>query len=136
MHPPLSLPTKRVLCTMLGLWCVTATADPPPASVRPLLEHRIAAAPTLGLQLLEVSYPPGGASSSHRHDAEVAVYVLEGHLRMQVAGGPVVTIGPGETFYETPTDVHVTSANASDTEPARFIVFMVKQQAPAKKATP
>jgi quercetin dioxygenase-like cupin family protein len=134
MHLPLAAQVKRILPAMLALWSVTASAEPPPASVRPLLEHRIAAAPTLGLQLLEVSYPPGGATASHRHDAEVAVYVLEGHLRMQVAGGDVVTIGPGETFYETPSDVHVTSANASETEPARFIVFMVKQQAPAKKA--
>ena len=35
-----------------------------------------------------VTYPPGGASPPHRHDAHVFVYVLEGELIMQVQGGP------------------------------------------------
>ena len=53
------------------------------------------------------------------------VYVLEGHVNMQVKGGPLLTLGPGETFYESPTDIHVVSANASKTEPAKLLAVFV-----------
>ena len=78
--------------------------------------------------MLELSYPAGGASLPHRHDAQVFVYVLEGELSMQVQGGPVVTLRPGQTFYEAPADVHLVSGNASNTSAARFLVFMVKDK--------
>ena len=51
---------------------------------------------------------------------------------MQVKGGKEVTLGPGQTFYESPTDIHTVSRNASSTERAKFLVFFVKQKgAPA-----
>jgi hypothetical protein len=31
-----------------------------------------------------------------------------------------------EVFYESPTDVHIVSRNASDTQPAKLLVFYVK----------
>jgi quercetin dioxygenase-like cupin family protein len=58
----------------------------------------------------------------------VFVYVLEGHVVMQVKGGPKLTLGPGQTFYESPTDIHSVSANASSTEPAKFLVVMLKNK--------
>ncbi len=45
---------------------------------------------------------------------------------MQVAGGELQTLGPGEMFYESPDDIHTVSQNASDTEPAKFIVHIIK----------
>ena len=81
--------------------------------------------------MLTVTYPPGGASLPHRHDSQVFVYVLEGELLMQVTGGPKVTLRPGDTFYESPTDVHAVSANASQTAPAKFLVFIVKDKGAA-----
>jgi quercetin dioxygenase-like cupin family protein len=56
------------------------------------------------------------------------VYVLEGSIIMQVAGKEPVTLKPGETFYENPDDIHAKSANASQTEPAKFVVFIVKDK--------
>ena len=47
---------------------------------------------------------------------------------MQVKGGPRMTLGPGEMFYESPADIHSVSANASSTEPAKFLVFMLKDK--------
>lgn len=76
--------------------------------------------------VLEIDLAPGQSSQSHRHDAHVFVYVLEGRVNMQVEGGEVQTLGPGEMFYESPGDVHTVSANASDTEPARFLVHMIR----------
>jgi len=73
-----------------------------------------------------VEYPPGGSSAEHRHNAHTFVYVLEGSVVMQVKGGKEVTLGPGQTFYESPDDVHTVSKNASRTAPAKFLVFFVK----------
>lgn len=76
--------------------------------------------------VVEVDLPPGRTSQPHRHNAHVFVYVLEGTVRMQVEGGELQTLSAGEMFYENPTDVHVVSENASDTEPARILVHIIK----------
>ena len=84
-----------------------------------------------GLMLL-VTYPPGSEDVVHRHDAHGFIYVLEGTVVMQVRGGERVTLGAGQTFYEGPDDVHVLGYNASRVLPAKFVVFLVKNQgAPA-----
>lgn len=78
--------------------------------------------------MLTVEYEPGASSTKHRHDAHVFVYVLEGSVIMQVEGGKAITLGPGETFYESPKDVHSVSKNASATKSAKFLVFIVKDK--------
>jgi len=78
--------------------------------------------------VLEVTYPPGAESNTHRHNAHTIVYVLEGSVKMAVAGGETKTLGRGEVFYETPDDVHTVSMNASDTEPAKILVFFLKEK--------
>ena len=78
--------------------------------------------------MLTVDIPPGAASPSHRHNAHTFVYVLEGVVEMQVKGGPLQTLKVGETFYELPTDVHSVSRNASKTQPAKILVFFVKDK--------
>ncbi len=75
----------------------------------------------------EINLAPGQPSSPpHRHNAHVFVYVLEGRVNMQVAGGELVTLAPGEMFYENPDDIHAVSENASDTESAKFLVHIIK----------
>ena len=76
--------------------------------------------------VLEVELAPGQGSQPHRHNAHVFVYVLEGEVEMQVAGGELMRLGPGEMFYENREDVHTVSRNASDTEPAKFLVHILK----------
>lgn len=76
--------------------------------------------------VLEINLAPGQESQPHRHNGHVFVYVLEGSINMQVAGGELVTLGPGEMFYENPNDIHEVSQNASSTEPARFLVHIIK----------
>jgi quercetin dioxygenase-like cupin family protein len=82
--------------------------------------------------MLTVEYPPGGSDPIHRHNAHAFVYVLEGSIVMQVRGGKETILTPGQTFYEGPDSVHVVGRNASQTKPAKFLVFMVKDKgAPA-----
>lgn len=76
--------------------------------------------------MITVNYAPGEFSAPHRHNAHTLVYVLEGTVEMQVAGGDVVTLEAGDTFYESPDDIHEVSRNASDTQSARFLVFFIK----------
>lgn len=110
-------------------------ADPGPAAVKQLMTKDLVAATGKEVLMSTVTYPPGGASPPHRHDAQVFVYVLEGELIMQVQGGPKVTLKPGDTFYESPSDVHAVSANASQTAPAKFLVFIIKDKgAPTTRA--
>ena len=78
--------------------------------------------------MITVEYAPGASSPKHRHDAHTFVYVLEGSIVMQAEGGQAVTLGPGQTFYETPQDIHAVSKNASATKPAKFLVFLVKDK--------
>jgi quercetin dioxygenase-like cupin family protein len=98
------------------------------AAVTPLMQKGLGNLPGKEAILLSVAYLPGGASLPHRHDANVFVYVLEGSVIMQVEGHDPVTLGPGQTFYEGPDDIHVQSANASATKSAKFLVFMIKDK--------
>ena len=87
--------------------------------------------------MLTVELPPGASSASHRHNAHTFVYVLEGSVIMAVKGGPEQTLGPGQTFYESPDDIHSVSKNASATKPAKILVFFVKDKgAPTTVAAP
>lgn len=78
--------------------------------------------------MITVEFPPGGADPVHRHNAHGFIYVLEGTVVMQVRGDKPVTLTPGQTFYEGPDDVHVVGRNASNTEPAKLLVFLVKDK--------
>jgi quercetin dioxygenase-like cupin family protein len=124
--------SKVILAAGLALWQMTATAAGTPAAadatVEQLIQKDMVGVPDKEVLMLTVEYLPAGASLPHRHDAQVFVYVLQGKLRMQVAGSPAVTLRPGQTFYENPTDVHVVSANASKTVPAKILVFIVKDK--------
>jgi quercetin dioxygenase-like cupin family protein len=79
-------------------------------------------------RMLLVEYLPGGTDAPHRHDAHAFIYVLEGSIVMQLAGGEEVTLTSGQTFYEGPNDVHTVGRNASATEPAKFVVVFVKDK--------
>jgi quercetin dioxygenase-like cupin family protein len=102
------------------------------AKVTPLLTKELTGLPNKEGTMLTVEYAPGAVSGKHRHNAHTFVYVLEGSIVMQVEGGKEVTLGPGQTFYESPADIHSVSRNASATQPAKFLVFFVKDKgAPA-----
>ena len=112
-----------------------ALADAAPAAVKQLMTKELIGAAGKEVLMSTVTYPPGGASPPHRHDAQVFLYVLEGELIMQVQGGPKVTLKPGDTFYESPSDVHAVSANASQTASAKFLVLISKEKgAPTTRA--
>jgi quercetin dioxygenase-like cupin family protein len=111
-----------ILCLAAG---AMAAQD---AKVTPLMAKDLAGIAGKECTMLTVDYAPGASSTEHRHNAQTFVYVLEGSVTMQVKGGKEVTLGPGQTFYESPEDVHSVSKNASSTMPAKFLVFFVKEK--------
>jgi len=112
-------------------FCVLSTLSAISPLVSPL-DAQVLNMPLPGLpanqemRVVEVNLAPGQESAPHRHNAHVFVYVLEGRVNMQVAGGELVTLSPGQMFYESPESVHQVSRNASSTEPAKFLVHMLR----------
>jgi quercetin dioxygenase-like cupin family protein len=98
------------------------------AKVTPLMAKDLTGIAGKEAMMLTVELAPGEADGAHRHNAHTFVYVLEGSIVMQVKGGKEVTLGPGQTFYESPDDIHTVGKNASSTKPAKFLVFFVKDK--------
>ncbi len=111
---------------LLAAGSANAQQTPPEAIVAPLMTKALADYPGKEAMVLTVVYPPGAVEPVHRHQAHAFVYVLEGSIVMGVRGGETVTLEPGQTFYEGPDDVHTIGHNASLTEPAKFLVVLLK----------
>src|SRR5262249_38804539 len=120
--------TKARLCSRAYLTALLMLAAVPAGAADVKDLFAIDLADYLGKEgrVIEVSYPPGAQDVVHRHDAHAFVYVIEGEIVMQLKGQPAVTLKAGQTFYEGPTDVHVVGRNVSNTEPARFVVVLLK----------
>jgi quercetin dioxygenase-like cupin family protein len=113
----------------LALIClITGTLLAQDAKVTELMSKDLPEVPGKEGLMIAVEYPPGSSDPVHRHYADAFVYVLEGTIVMQVKGGKEVTLTTGQTFHEGPNDVHVVGRNASKTEPAKFVVFLVKKK--------
>ena len=83
--------------------------------------------------LITVDYAPGAESKSHVHPGSVFAYVLEGAVVSQLEGEQAVTYTKGQSWYESPKHPHVVSKNASKTEPAKLLVFLLSQEGEALK---
>jgi quercetin dioxygenase-like cupin family protein len=122
--------TKLVALALLCLMAGTAMAEEP--KVTPLMTKDLPEYPGKEVLMITVEHAPGGSSAIHRHNAHAFVYVLEGSVIMQLKNGEQVTLTPGQPFYEGPDDVHLVDRNASSTEPAKFLVVLIKNKgAPA-----
>lgn len=120
------IPTLSIATVLLAAGTADAQQAPPEAHVTPLMTKAMDDYPGKEAVVITVDYPPGGESPVHRHNAHAFVYVLEGSIVMGVRGGKSVTLTPGQTFYEGPNDIHTVSRNASLTEPAKFLVVLMK----------
>ncbi len=107
---------------------VATTMEAKEAKVTPLFSKDLMDFPGKEGLMVMVEYPPGSSDPIHRHNAHGFIYLLEGSIIMQVRGGKEVTLTAGQTFYEGPEDVHVVGRNASQTKPAKFVVFFLKDK--------
>ena len=121
--------TNKKLTLVLLLLCLTAGASlAQQPQVTSLMSKDLTDIPGKEVLMITVEYAPGGSDPIHRHNAQGFIYVLEGSVVMQVKGGKQVTLTAGQTFYEGTNDVHLVGRNASTTQPAKFLVFLVKNK--------
>ena len=91
----------------------------------------------LKLTLVEVNYGPGESSPPHSHPCAVIAYVVEGNIRSQVEGEAETSYRAGQSFYEAPNGVHLVSANASSTKPAKLLAYLLcDREGPLSKDVP
>ena len=76
-----------------------------------------------GLWVGLVSAPPGSSGAHHHGDAESAIYIISGKVRMYFGENleTIVDAEAGDFIYVAPNTVHV-EENLSETEPVEFIV--------------
>ncbi len=118
--------TKKFILSLFVVGLVGTTTHA--QNVATLLTRKLPEAPGKEIQVVTVNYAPGAVDAIHRHDAHAVVYVLEGDVEMQVRGGTLQRLGPGQVFYESPEDVHTVCRNASKIKPAKFVVFFIKNE--------
>ena len=117
-----------VLLTVCAILPPTGGFAEEPVRVTDLILKELPDVADKEVQVITVDYAPGAKDPVHRHDAHAFVYVLEGSIIMQMKGEEAVTLKPGEIFYEDPRLIHLVGKNASDTKPAKFLVFLVKKK--------
>lgn len=126
-----------LLFPLLLFLLLASSADTHVAKETPLMTRALPDVPGKEGLVETVVIAPGEVIPAHRHNADVFGYVLEGSIITQVQGGKPQTVHAGEVFYESPTDVHIASRNASTTQPATLLVFFVKKTgAPPTVAVP
>ncbi|MBV8052693.1 MAG: cupin domain-containing protein [Acidobacteriaceae bacterium] len=111
-------------------WCQTNPPNPKSQNkdrARTLISQALPPLDGHGLKaiLVEVRYGPGEASPPHSHPCAVIGYVAAGSLRTKVQGEPEMIYNAGQNFYEAPNGVHLVSANASTTEPAKLLAYFI-----------
>jgi quercetin dioxygenase-like cupin family protein len=103
--------------------------QPAPATqVTSLFKQVLADLPGREVVVVTLDIPPGGGSPPHRHPGHhIFGYVLEGSYKIKLDDGAETILTRGQTFYEAPGQLHAVSANASQTEPAKVLAFIVAE---------
>ena len=106
-----------------------SSQQPAPATqVTTLLKEAIAEFPGREIIMITLDIPPGAGSPPHRHPGHhIFGYVLEGSYRLKLDQGAERVLTEGQTFHEAPGQLHAVSGNASQTEPAKVLAFIVAE---------
>lgn len=105
--------------------CASAFAHDPSEKITVLQDELLQNVPGKKAMMIEVDYKPGQSSIAHKHDGTAMAYVLSGQITSQVKGQKAITYKAGEYWYEPAASEHLISKNASATQPAKLLVFMV-----------
>jgi quercetin dioxygenase-like cupin family protein len=110
----------------------------PGSTATPIFARELPNVAGKSLVAVEVVYPPGGASPSHRHPASAFIYayVVSGAIVSAVDNGPARIYRAGESFFEAPGSHHRISRNASKTRPAKLLAVFVKDSDDGKLVFP
>ena len=114
------------LACAFGLGTVVAQQQMPPTKVSQLMKQTLADVAGREVMMITLDIPPGGGSAAHRRH-HIFGYVLEGTYKLKLDQGAETILTKGQTFHEAPGQLHAVSANASLTEPAKVLAFIVAE---------
>ncbi|MDT9678767.1 cupin domain-containing protein [Pseudomonas sp. JV414] len=97
----------------------------PSEKITVLQDQMLKNVPDKKAMMIEVDYLPGQSSIAHKHEGTAMAYVLSGEIISQVKGEKAISYKAGELWYEPAGSEHLVSKNASATQPAKLLVFMV-----------
>ena len=109
----------------LSFCACAAFAHDPSEKITVLPDQRVKSGHGKKAMMIEVDYKPGQSSIAHKHEGTAMAYVLEGEVISQVKGEEAVTYKKGQFWYEPAGSEHLLSKNASQSKPAKLLVFMV-----------
>lgn len=138
----MSVMTRKLAAAVLALGLIAPAAamagEAAHETVTPVASQPISNIPGKRLVSVLVDYPPGVASSPHRHapSAFIYAYVVSGEVRSAVDGEPARVYRAGESWFEKPGAHHVVSENASKSQPARLLAVFVVDEKDQQLTTP
>ena len=91
-----------------------------------LLSQELADMEERDMTVIYLEYPPGTGTAPHRHPAHTVVYVISGQVESSLDDSAPVIYGAGESWYESPMQLHATFRNPSDSETFKGIAVMVR----------
>lgn len=74
---------------------------------------------------LRVDFAPGATSAAHRHPGHVFVVVLSGAVESALDGQSAQRFKAGDAWYENPGQLHRVIRNASESEPAALVAWLL-----------
>ncbi|MCY1275903.1 Cupin domain protein [compost metagenome] len=74
---------------------------------------------------LRVDFAPGATSMPHRHPGHVFVVVLSGEVESALDGQAPRRFKAGDAWYESPMQLHRITRNASASEPASLVAWLL-----------
>ena len=99
------------------------------------VQHRTSSIPGREIVVVLTEIPVGVESGWHIHPGEEIGYILEGAIVLEQEGKPVVTLGPGKTFFIPAGTVH--NATNKTASPARVLAnYIVEPGKPVATPVP
>jgi len=114
-----------LLLAPLGSRALAQTAAASAGTVHMLMRQPLSSQPGTDVIMLTVDYPPSGTTPPHEHPGYTYAYVLQGSVVSQLDHQPAQTYITGQMWSELPHQAHMVSRNASKTEPAKLLVYMI-----------
>jgi quercetin dioxygenase-like cupin family protein len=88
------------------------------------------------IRFTEDTFPPGYADTiSHRHAAEVFIYVVEGTMEHRMGKNESVIYKQGQIVHEPPYSLHTLLKNPSTTEPLKVLLTFLYTDGPGAPKT-
>ncbi len=94
-------------------------------TVAPVAHANLPAVASSDATALRVEFAPGATSKPHRHPGPVFVVVVSGAVESSLDGGPLHTYKAGDAWYEAPGQEHRVTRNASQSEPAVLVAWLL-----------